>query len=220
MTMIASEVAAYLEAHPAFFNEHSELLVSLRLPSPIHTDNTVPLVERQVLALRDKTLQLGAKMSQLIRFGEHNDRIIARLHALAVDLIRVERPEEAIRTSLDMLRRDFDLTHAGLKLWGAHTTTLTDWHTQDDRLRLIARNLSVPYTGPFAPEHLIQWFPAQPVLQSFAQVALRRDNGEAFGLLVLASDENYRFTADMETDYLKHLGALLEAALLRTLPVG
>ena len=220
MTMIASEVAAYLEAHPAFFNEHSELLVSLRLPSPIHTDNTVPLVERQVLALRDKTRQLGAKMSQLIRFGEHNDRIIARLHALAVDLIRVERPEEAIRTSLDMLRRDFDLTHAGLKLWGAHTTTLTDWHTQDDRLRLIARNLSVPYTGPFAPEHLIQWFPAQPVLQSFAQVALRRDNGEAFGLLVLASDENYRFTADMETDYLKHLGALLEAGVLRTLPVG
>ena len=57
-------------------------------------------------------------------------------------------------------------------------------------------------------------------MQSFAQVALRRDNGEAFGLLVLASDENYRFTADMETDYLKHLGALLEAALLRTLPVG
>ena len=39
--------------------------------------------------------------------------------------------------------------------------------------------------------------PREPVLQSFGQVALRRDNGETFGLLVLASADSYRFTTDM-----------------------
>jgi uncharacterized protein YigA (DUF484 family) len=54
-------------------------------------------------------------------------------------------------------------------------------------------------------------------MQSFGQVALRRDSGEAFGLLVLASLDSYRFTTDMETDYLANLGELLSAALMRTL---
>jgi len=34
---------------------------------------------------------------------------------------------------------------------------------------------------------------------------------------VLASADSYRFTTDMETDYLANLGALLSAALQRTL---
>jgi uncharacterized protein YigA (DUF484 family) len=83
MSMTASEVAAYLEAHPEFFDQHSELLTQVRVPHA-RSEYAVPLVERQVLALRDKNRQLGAKMSQLIRFGEHNDQTITRLHTLSL----------------------------------------------------------------------------------------------------------------------------------------
>ncbi|WP_277061549.1 DUF484 family protein [Rivihabitans pingtungensis] len=216
MSMTASEVAAYLEAHPEFFDQHSELLTQVRVPHA-RSEYAVPLVERQVLALRDKNRQLGAKMSQLIRFGEHNDQTITRLHALSVQLVRTEEATDAIHRTLSALEKDFDITHAGLRLWGTATESLGEWHRQDPRLAIIARNLEHPYTGPFAAEHIIEWFPREPVLQSFGQVALRRDNGEAFGLLVLASADSYRFTTDMETDYLANLGALLSAALQRTL---
>ncbi len=218
MSMTASEVAAYLEAHPEFFDQHSELLASVRVPHP-QSDYAVPLVERQVLALRDKNRQLGAKMTQLIRFGERNDQIITRLHALSIRLVRTLDARDAVQTTLSSLARDFDITHAGLRLWGSATDhdSLADWHANDVRLPIIARNLTQPYAGPFAPDHIIDWFSRDPVMQSFGQVALRRDNGEAFGLLVLASLDSYRFTTDMETDYLANLGELLSAALMRTL---
>lgn len=113
-----------------------------------------------------------------------------------------------MQTTLSSLARDFDITHAGLRLWGSATDhdSLADWHANDVRLPIIARNLTQPYAGPFAPDHIIDWFSRDPVMQSFGQVALRRDNGEAFGLLVLASLDSYRFTTDMETDYLANLG--------------
>ena len=111
MSMTASEVAAYLEAHPEFFDQHSELLASVRVPHP-QSDYAVPLVERQVLALRDKNRQLGAKMTQLIRFGERNDQIITRLHALSIRLVRTLDARDAVQTTLSSLERDFDITHS------------------------------------------------------------------------------------------------------------
>jgi uncharacterized protein YigA (DUF484 family) len=55
------------------------------------------------------------------------------------------------------------------------------------------------------------------VLQSFAQVALRGADGQAFGILVLASDDPQRFTFDMHTQYLAQIGELASAALLSAL---
>jgi uncharacterized protein YigA (DUF484 family) len=52
-------------------------------------------------------------------------------------------------------------------------------------------------------------------LRSFSYVPLR--DGEAFGLLALASEDPQRFYPEMGTLYLKRLGELISAVLLRHL---
>jgi uncharacterized protein YigA (DUF484 family) len=55
-------------------------------------------------------------------------------------------------------------------------------------------------------------------LRSFSYVPLR--NGETFGLLALASEDPQRFYPEMGTLYLKRLGELIGAAIVRNLPRG
>ncbi|MNW22264.1 hypothetical protein D3C71_2236520 [compost metagenome] len=54
------------------------------------------------------------------------------------------------------------------------------------------------------------------MLQSFATIALRQQ-GEAFGLLVLGSEDSQRFSQDMQTHYLAQMGELIAVALQRAL---
>ena len=61
-----------------------------------------------------------------------------------------------------------------------------------------------------------EWFgEAAARLRSFAYVALKSD--QAFGLLGLASEDAQRFYPEMGTLYLKRLGEMTSAALLRYL---
>jgi len=72
-TMNAQDVANYLQAHPAFFEEHAELLAAIQLTSP-HSHRAVSLQERQMEILRDKNKHLELKLSDLMRHGNENDR--------------------------------------------------------------------------------------------------------------------------------------------------
>jgi hypothetical protein len=57
------------------------------------------------------------------------------------------------------------------------------------------------------------WFGDSAAPKSFALVALRGE--KVFGLLAMASEEEQRFYPEMGTLYLKRIGELLSAALLR-----
>ena len=83
-------------------------------------------------------------------------------------------------------------------------------------IRLLAGNLCAPYCGPYVNDEILSWFPTQPVLQSFATIALRHQC-EAFGLLVLGSEDSQRFSQDMQTHYLAQMGELVAVALQRVL---
>ena len=50
--MNPADVADWLSCHPEFFNDHPELLTELRIRVP-RDGSAIPLIERQVLALKD-----------------------------------------------------------------------------------------------------------------------------------------------------------------------
>ena len=52
----ADTVAAYLQAHPDFFNQRDELLLSLRIPH--QRGDTISLVERQLELLRGRNIEM------------------------------------------------------------------------------------------------------------------------------------------------------------------
>ena len=63
----------YLEANLDFFERHSELLSSLRLPHI--SGDAVSLVERQISILRQKDRKMEYRLEELIEVARINDAL-------------------------------------------------------------------------------------------------------------------------------------------------
>ena len=118
MSMTASEVAAYLEAHPEFLTNTASC--SPRCAYHARSEYAVPLVERQALALRDKTASSAPNepVDPLWRTQrpDHHHPVYA-VGATECAPKRPPTPSAAHRVRW----KDFDITHAGLRLWGTAT---------------------------------------------------------------------------------------------------
>lgn len=214
--MTPDAVANYLKQHPEFFEEHAEFLSTVLIPHP-HGGRAISISERQILSLREKGKQLEAKLRELIEFGEENDAIGEKLHRLTLTLIVARDVEAVIEALCFNLREDFAVPHIALRVWPqAVAPDLPEFAVVSAESRDFAESLSVPYCNAHAMVDTASWFgEAAPRLRSFAYVPLRGER--AFGLLALASEDAQRFYPEMGTLYLKRLGELAGAALLRYL---
>ena len=86
-----------------------------------------------------------------------------------------------------------------------------------DVTREFASNLSGPHCAARPPEGATAGIFDDPEsqLKSFAYIPLRAS--ETFGLLALASEDGERFYPEMGTVYLKRIGDMVGAALLRNI---
>lgn len=214
--MDANAVARYLQDHPEFFERHAEVLLELTIPSP-HGGHAVSISERQMAALREKVKQLEAKLAELIRFGEENDAIAAKVHRLGVALVAAGDKAAAMGALHAHLGGSFAVPHVALRLWGvAGSGAGAEYTPVSDEARTFAETLSHPYCGPGGGPDVIGWFgEAGGHVRSLAFLALR-DGDETFGLLVMGSEETQRFYPGMGTLYLEQIGDMAAAALVRT----
>jgi uncharacterized protein YigA (DUF484 family) len=210
--MTPDAVVNYLKQHPEFFEEHADFLATIMIPHP-HGGRAIPISERQILTLRDKSKVLEDKLRELIVFGEQNDAIGEKLHRLILALVAA-RDIEAVLAALHFnLREDFAVPHTVLRLWpeGADVQ-LPEFGAVSAATRDFAESLSNPYCSAHAMVDTAEWFgEAAAHLRSFAYVALK--DGQSFGLLAMASEDAQRFYPEMGTLYLKRLGEVTAAAL-------
>lgn len=208
--MNARDIADWLKANPDFFVEHNEIFANMRTPHP-EGGHAISMVERQLIALRERNVQLEKRISELIGYGQHNDVLADKLHRLTLALIRADDLETTNAVVRESLMSDFRIPFIALKQW---TAPVHDLVSED--LRGYVRGLDQPYVGPLAAYESRSWFsdeiPADE-LKSFAYVPLL--DGEVFGLLHFASDDAARFTPDMAVDVLTRIGNLVSAALAR-----
>src|SRR5215217_867370 len=106
--MDAESVARYLQDNPVFFEQYSDLLSRITVVSP-YGDRSIPLADRQVLALRDRNKALEAKLAELIRFGEENDAIGEKMHRLCVAMLAAPALEVLLSALHYNLREDFSI---------------------------------------------------------------------------------------------------------------
>ncbi|HEU4709071.1 MAG TPA: DUF484 family protein [Methylophilaceae bacterium] len=211
-------VSTYLRAHPQFFERHPDLLADIHLPSP-HGHGTISLAERQQLAQRDKIRVLEAKLSELLHFGELNDATSDKIHRLSLGLLATPSFDVLMQLLDHSLRQDFLVPYIGMRLWGTPKNSEDGVHPAyeevNNEYRNWAQSLVTPYCG-YQPEHdLNSWFGENAAPKSFAVIALKGE--QVFGLLALGSDDQQRFYPEMGTLYLKRIGELVSAALLRYL---
>jgi hypothetical protein len=215
-----ADIANYLAASPGFFERHAELLGSVQLTSP-HGQRAVSLQERQMEMLREKIKGLERQIIEMIRNAQDNVLIADKLHrwtrALMLTANAADLPDVLVRE----LRHQFMIPQAAVRVWdGAEAFAALSFARQvDDDLKAFASSLGAPYCGADTGFAAVQWLDDAPHAASIAMIPLRHENlGPAFGLLVLASPDATRYTADMGTEFLARIGEVASAALTRLLP--
>ena len=214
--MKAEEVVRYLQDNPGFFEDYAELLAQIYIPHP-HGGRAIPIAERQILTLRDKSRMLEGKLAELIQFGEENDAIEEKMHRLCLALFPAADLPAMLQALYYNLREDFAVPHAALRIWGGAGEGV-EFAPASEALRQYAGGLERPYCGPDANPEVLSWFgDTAAQLRSVACMPLRVGGGACTGMLALASEDPKRFYPEMGTLYLKRLGELLSAALQRYL---
>lgn len=216
--MRAEDVAKYLADHPEFFDDYSELLAAVQVPHP-YGGHAIPLSERQVLTLRERSRALEGKLRELVQFGEENDTISDQVQRISVSLLRVRDLDGLLDAIARSLREDFNVPAAGLRIWGsARQLARSEFDPVSDETRVFAESLAGPYFCSAPLFDTDTWLPPteDEGFASLVYVPLRGDAG-LLGLLALGSPDPRRFTPDMGTLYLVRLGELLSAAMQRHL---
>ncbi|QTN22246.1 DUF484 family protein [Rhizobacter sp. AJA081-3] len=215
------DIANYLANTPGFFERHAELLSAVQLTSP-HGQRAVSLQERQMEMLRDKNRGLEGKIIEMIRHGQENVAIADKLHRWTRALMLTANPGELPEVLTRELMHQFMIPQAGIRVWGAADAfaTLPFAMAVSADVKSLASSLTLPYCGVNSGFEAAQWLDDAASALSLAMIPLRHGaTVEAFGMLVLASPDPTRYTADMGTEFLQRIGELSSAALSRLLPV-
>jgi uncharacterized protein YigA (DUF484 family) len=212
----SAAVAQYLTEHPHFFDEHAGLLGEVRLASPL-TGRAVSLQERQMEVMRDKYRALELRMADLVRLAQENAATANKFHRWTQAILPVRNNVELPTVLLDSLKSNFDVPHATLRLWHVKSEYLDQWFASgvSDDAKIFANSLQAPYCGSNHDFEAVRWLDAADAVASTVILPLRvpGQDGAAFGLLILGSPDAARFTANMATDFLVHIGETASVAL-------
>lgn len=208
-------IAEYLLDHPHFFEEHAELLSTVKLTSPV-MGRAVSLQERQMEILREKIRVQELHMADLMRIAQENDEITNKFQAWTRALLLTRGEGDLPRALVDQLKEIFHVPQVTVRLWTlgeAHTDNWATLSVSEDA-RIFANGLSAPFCGPNKDFEAATWLEDGASVKSVAILPLRVGaSPDAFGLLVLGSPDPNRFTADMGTDFLTRIGETASAAL-------
>ncbi len=211
-------VAQWLLDNPEFFETHADLLAEVRLQHG-GRGKTISLIERQVAVLRERNQALEGRLDDLIRIGQDNDALGARLQPLLCDLLRCADPLQLPTVLADGLRGIFAVPQVVVRLWrdGPHDD---QGEPVSAELRRKIDELSEPYCGPSVFSEAASWLTDDGVeTRSVVLIALRAAaEAPAWGVVVLGSPDAGRFQAGMGTAFLGRLAELAGASLSRLQP--
>ncbi len=217
-----SAVHDFLTENPDFFERHSDLLGSLRLPHV--AGGTVSLVERQVSVLRQKDLKLERKLKELIEVARANDLLAEKIHHLALNLIATKDLSATLNVIEKSLRTGFDASQSILVLFG-NPALFEDVKAgrfflpvERDDEGVKAFNTFLSGSGPRCgqvrdTQRDFLFGKETDEIGSAALIPLGEKS--AMGFLAIGSGDANRFHPGMSTDFLTRLGELVAGALQR-----
>jgi hypothetical protein len=217
--MDAKDVADYLKQHPKFFEDYADVLAEIFVPHP-HGGHAIPIAERQILTLRDRTAELDARLRELVANGRANDTIGEKLHRSTLALFASPDLETTLAVLDHSLKEDFGVPEVATRLWGRvpEQSYLPQLAATSAEVRNWADAMTQPQCGGDAPHETREWFEHGESLRSFAFMPLRTQ--QTFGVLALGSPDPERYRAGVGTVYLVRLAELASVATARYLPLG
>lgn len=221
LNITEDDIAAYLLNSPDFFVRNADLLASVQLTSP-HGNRAVSLQERQLELLREKIRGLELHLANMMRLGNENDQLQQKIIDWIVTLLQTREVSQIPDLIVNGLQKRFNVPQIALRIWhAADITFTTSIYTQAVAQSIQSFSNSMngePYCGRNPDLEAVHWLDNSQAIRSVALMPLY-DNfpQQTFGLLVLGSPDENRFSPDMGIDLLQTIKTISSAALKRCL---
>lgn len=212
-------VAEYLRRNPEFFLAQNELLADLKIPHARGT--SVSLVERQMAVLRERGIDMQARLTELLDVARENDRLFALTRELTLQLLEAQSLEALVATLEDSLKQKFQVECVGLVFFAAQPLavgrTKTLAHAQEQIAGLL---VGKPVCGALREAELEFLFGQAQAQRIESAAVISIEHQEKLGVLALGSESPHQYSSTVDTlflSYIAHvLARLLPALLTRT----
>lgn len=216
-----AEVVSFLATNPDFFQRFPQILETLHIPHGI--GSTVSLIEKQIDLLRKKNKQLEEQMHLLISTAHNNHDIQQQMHKIVVAVLENNDAESAMQNLSNRLSKDFQVDHVVVRLLADTSCPLENidpsWILTSQSARSMLDRFTPtnePVCGQLKPEQLDSLFGKQAeFIGSAVLIPIRK--GALHGIIALGSRDKHRFSPEIDTLYLKHMGELVATSLLHLL---
>lgn len=108
------QVAAYLQLHPDFFQDHLDLLERMHIPHP--SGNAISLISKQLEIFRAKHQEQENQLNALIDIARENDAAFNRMHELTLAMLEANSLEDAIANLSEVLAECFLTDFVAVKI--------------------------------------------------------------------------------------------------------
>ena len=211
----ADTVAAYLQAHPDFFNQRDELLLSLRIPH--QRGDTISLVERQLELLRGRNIEMRHRLSQLMDVARDNDRLFEKTRRLNLALMDATSLEELVIAVEDSLRQDFQVPFVSLVLFGDNPMPVGRWVNSAEAQRALGGLLTEgkAVSGSLREHELDFLFGEEQRKQIGSTAVVALNHLGLHGVLAIASRDPQHYKSSVGSLFLGYVAEVLGRMLPR-----
>ena len=210
----AEQVVAYLKAHKNFFVDHEALLADISIPH--ETGKAVSLVERQVVVLRERNVELRERLTHLLDVARENDVLFEKMRNLTLALLETKTVAQLAVALERELRQRFGSEYVSFLLFdvsgatgAAQSIALT---SAQEKIPALVRGRQV-ITGQLRKDELQFLFGHEgEQVRSCAVVPVQHER--PLGLLAIGSSNADHFRSTMDTLFISFIGDVLARVLL------
>lgn len=209
--MTAAQVSDFLAANPDFFDQYPDILESLQLPHD--SGKAVSLIERQISVLRERNIEMRARLHNLLESARENDKLFEKTKRLVLNILEGKNLDAVVTALYDSLGADFKVEYFRLILLGEQDeipTTNARVVGLDEAQSAIGTLLRTnrAICGVLRRDELEFLFGDEAgAIGSVAAVPLC--HGHVFGILAIGNSDPNRYRSSMGTLFLSYIAEIL-----------
>ncbi len=213
----AEAVRQYLEQHPSFFIDNTDVLDDLEFPAVASEQGTSSLVDKQISFLRERNLELRNRLQRFISIAKINDALLKETRDIILSLIDVKNIDDFANQLKHDLFNVYKLDQAKLILFSSsteieHDIVKTDLLSRAQQHIPALTALKKPLCGNLRDHELTYFFDeGANRVGSVAVVPLNYQSIQ--GLLICGKVNPLHFKASMDTLFIDTLASAIERIL-------
>lgn len=210
-TMTAAQVSDFLAENPDFFDQYPDILESLQLPHD--SGKAVSLIERQISVLRERNIEMRARLHNLLESARENDKLFEKTKRLVLNILEGKNLDAVVTALYDSLGADFKVEYFRLILLGeqdeipATNARVVDLDEAQSAIGTLLRT-NRAICGVLRRDELEFLFGDEAgAIGSVAAVPLC--HGHVFGILAIGNSDPNRYRSSMGTLFLSYIAEIL-----------